>query len=65
MSGFGSEDLDLGICLRLGLRSWISGLRSKDLDSWFWCQALDLGFRCLGLSLRIWTSEFGSQNLDL
>ena len=52
MSGVGSQDLDLGICLGLCLRSWISELGSQDLDHWVWVS----GFRSWPLGVWFWLS---------
>ena len=45
----------------MGLRIWISGFGSDDLNTSIWVSA----FRSLGFSLRIWMSVFGSLGLGI
>ena len=63
MSGIGLQNLDLGICLGLWLRGWISefgsqvldlslyvpGFGSQEFNLWVWVS----GFEFLGLGFRI------------
>ena len=64
MSGFGSQDLGLGV------RISIPGFGPKDLDRQVWVSRfgfLGLGLRIsyLHLGRRIWITGLGSQELDL